>query len=67
MIYTVEIGHLEVIAYLVRKGNRKNGSRPKFNLDAGMDWDGYHHVLTEDEERKVIQWIEKNYASEVWA
>lgn len=67
MIYTVELGPLEVIAHLVRKGNRKKGRRPIIDLDAGTDWDGSPYILTEDEERKVIQWIEKNYASEVWA
>lgn len=65
-MYMVEIGGLEVTATLKKRGSKAQRTEPEFNMDAGLDWEGFHHLLSSEDETSVATWICDNYPDEVY-
>jgi hypothetical protein len=62
----VELGDLEVIVTVLEKGSYSKGTKPKFSIDCGTDWDGVAYTLTIEEEQMVISNVLKYHSREVY-
>lgn len=67
MIYSVEVGDIEVIVELIRRGDKRYNLKPWLEVDAGTDWDGNSIHLSKEDQQKAIDLVIENYPSEVWA
>ena len=65
-MYVVEIGGLEVIVTLLAKGSRKRGTRPRFDVEAGVDWDGCIVPLCDEDRASAVAWVCETYLDEVY-
>jgi len=65
-MYLVEIGGIEVTVTLVLLGSVDFGLDPKFEVDAGTDWDGTPVDLSYEDRMTVIAWVMENYPDEVY-
>jgi len=65
-MYVVEIGGLEVIVSLIVKGSKSKGTRPRFEVEAGMDWDGCLVPLCEEDIASAEAWVCSRYHDEVY-
>ena len=65
-MYVVEIGGLEVIVTLLAKGSRKRGTRPRFEVEAGVDWDGCIVPLCDEDRASAVAWVSDTYPDEVY-
>lgn len=65
-MYVVEVGGLEVLVTLLKKGNKEAGVKPVFDVDAGFDWDGDYVPLCSDDRASVIDYVCSNYNREVY-
>lgn len=65
-MYVVDLGDLEVIAYLKTKGSLAHGIAPEFDIDAGTNWEGDPVYLTEEDVQDVTEWVCSVYAHEVY-
>ena len=66
-MYVVEVGGLEVLVTLLKKGNKEAGVMPVFDVDAGLDWDGDYVPLWSDDRASVIDYVCSNYNREVYS
>ena len=65
-MYVVEIGGLEVIVTLLAKGSRKRGTQPRFDVEAGVDWDGCIVPLCDEDIASAEAWVCDTYHAEVY-
>ena len=65
-MYVVEIGGLEVIVSLIVKGSKSKGTRPRFEVEAGMDWDGDIVPLCAEDRLSAVAWVCDTYHDEVY-
>jgi hypothetical protein len=65
-MYVVEIGGLEVIVTLLAKGSRKRGTQPRFEVEAGVDWDGCIVPLCDEDRASAVAWVSDTYHDEVY-
>jgi hypothetical protein len=65
-MYVVEIGGLEVMVTLLKKGSMKDMQRPVFDVDAGLDWDGDYVPLCSEDRESAIDYVISNYNREVY-
>lgn len=65
-MYVVEIGGLEVIVSLITKGSKSRGIRPRFDVEAGVDWDGCIVPLCDEDRASAVAWVSETYPNEVY-
>jgi hypothetical protein len=65
-MYIVELGNVEVMVDLLRKGHAGDGVEPSFDMTAGQDWEGNEIYLTEHDRQTVAQMVCELYPDEVY-
>lgn len=65
-MFVVEVGGLEVTVNLMHRGSLSKGTQPRFEVEAGVDWDGDEVPLCDEDRASAVAWVSDTYPDEVY-
>ena len=64
--YVVEVGGVEIILTLLRKGNLEKGTEPFFGFTSGTDWEGDEVAVPKEDVETAVDFVKSNWSDEVY-
>ena len=65
-MFVVEVGGLEVTVNLMHRGSLSKGTQPRFEVEAGVDWDGDEVPLCAEDRLSAVQWVLSVYKGDCY-
>ena len=65
-MFVVEVGGLEVTVNLMHRGSLSKGTQPRFEVEAGVDWDGDEVPLCAEDRLSAVHWVLSVYKEDCY-